>query len=42
MEEEPAFEPTADDLATLTLDLLMAEAGYERFGVNPLLVPGRE
>ena len=30
-------EPVADDLATLTLDLLMSEAGYQRASGNPLL-----
>ncbi len=33
------FEPLADDLASLTLDLLMNEAGYRRSGPNPLLWP---
>jgi FdhE protein len=40
VERDPALEPTADDLATVGLDLQMAEAGYTRFGANPLLVPG--
>jgi len=40
VERDPALEPTADDLATLGLDLQMVEAGYTRFGANPLLVPG--
>ncbi len=31
---------SARDLATVGLDLQMAEAGYTRFGANPLLVPG--
>lgn len=44
-------EPVADDLATLTLDLLVSEAGLQRHGVNLLLLfgepddappPGRE
>jgi FdhE protein len=34
------FEPLADDLASLTLDLLMSEAGYRRGSPNPLLWPG--
>lgn len=34
-----AFEPLADDLASLTLDLLMNEAGYRRSSPNPLLWP---
>ncbi|WP_198360796.1 formate dehydrogenase accessory protein FdhE [Burkholderia ubonensis] len=33
------FEPLADDLASLTLDLLMNEAGYRRSSPNPLLWP---
>lgn len=33
------FEPLADDLASLTLDLLMSEAGYRRASANPLLYP---
>jgi FdhE protein len=40
MERDLAAEPTADDLATIGLDLMMAEAGYQRFGASPLLVPG--
>ena len=30
-------EPLADDLASLTLDLLVGEAGYARASGNPLL-----
>jgi FdhE protein len=33
------FNPLADDLASLTRDLLMNEAGYQRSGPNPLLWP---
>lgn len=34
-------DPVADDLASLALDLLLAEQGeYARSGYNPLLVPG--
>jgi FdhE protein len=33
------FEPFADDLASLTLDLLMNEAGYKRSSPNPMLWP---
>jgi FdhE protein len=33
------IEPLADDLASLTLDLLMNEAGYRRSAPNPLLWP---
>jgi FdhE protein len=39
-EKEPFVDPFADDLATLGLDILMAEEGYKRLGLNPLLIPG--
>lgn len=39
-EKDPAADPAADDIATLGLDILMAEEGYERLGFNPLLIPG--
>jgi len=32
----------ADDLASLTLDILVSEAGYEAHGVNLLLLSGGE
>ena len=38
-EKDFEFEPLADDLASLTLDLLMGEAGYRRASANPLLYP---
>jgi FdhE protein len=38
-EKDLEFEPLADDLASLTLDLLMGEAGYRRASANPLLYP---
>lgn len=38
-EKDFDFEPLADDLASLTLDLLMSEAGYRRASANPLLYP---
>ncbi len=38
-EKDFAFEPLADDLASLTLDLLMNDAGYRRSSPNPLLWP---
>lgn len=41
-EKDPAVEPVADDLATLALDLLLADAGYARASVNPLLWQGGE
>jgi len=36
-EKDSTVDPVADDLATVTLDLLMAEAGYHRGSGNPLL-----
>ena len=36
-EKDADVEPVADDLASLALDLLMAEAGYHRGSGNPLL-----
>jgi len=40
LEKSPHTEPFADDVATLSLDLLMSEKGYSRSGVNLFLVPG--
>lgn len=39
-ERDFEVEPVADDLATLTLDLLMGEAGFQRHGANLLLLFG--
>jgi len=36
--QDPALEPLADDVATLSLDMLMAEDGWKRGGQNPLLM----
>jgi FdhE protein len=36
-EKDVDVEPVADDLASLALDLLMADAGYQRGSGNPLL-----
>ena len=36
-EHDTAVEPLADDLASVALDLLLAEAGYHRGSHNPLL-----
>ncbi|MBS0584510.1 MAG: formate dehydrogenase accessory protein FdhE, partial [Proteobacteria bacterium] len=36
-EKDPGVEPVADDLASIALDLLLAEAGYARASGNPLL-----
>ncbi len=38
-EKSPQADPVADDLATLALDLLVEEAGYDRLGPNLLFVP---
>jgi FdhE protein len=40
MERDPHVEPIADDLASLTLDLLASEAGETRHGVNLMLFFG--
>ena len=40
MDKDPHVEPVADDLASLTLDLLVSEAGQTRHGVNFLLLFG--
>lgn len=37
-EKDPNVDPVADDLATLALDLLVDEAGYDRAGPNLLLI----
>jgi FdhE protein len=36
-EHDPGVEPVADDLASLTLDLLLTEAHYHRASGNPML-----
>ncbi len=40
MERDAHVEPVADDLASITLDLLVAEAGFQRHGTNLLLLFG--
>ncbi len=40
-EKDTQLDPLADDVANLSLDLLTAEEGYQRFGFNPLLIPGQ-
>lgn len=40
MNKDPHAEPVADDLATLTLDLLVSESGMQRHGVNLMLLFG--
>jgi FdhE protein len=39
-DRDPMIEPVADDLASLTLDLLVAQSGKQRHGVNLLLLFG--
>jgi FdhE protein len=41
LEQDPTMEPVADDLATLALDLLVDEQGYNRVGPNLLIFPGQ-
>ena len=36
--DNPKLEPIADDVASLSLDLLVREAGFRRGGVNPYLL----
>ena len=40
MERDNQVDPVADDLASVTLDLLIADAGFERHGVNLMLLFG--
>ena len=40
MDKGPHAEPVADDLASLTLDLLGSDAGVQRHGVNLMLLFG--
>lgn len=40
MEKDPQVDPLADDLASVTLDLLVSDAGLQRHGVNLLLLFG--
>jgi FdhE protein len=40
MERDANVEPVADDLASVTLDLLVADAGFQRHGVNLMLLFG--
>lgn len=42
LERDANAEAFADDLASLTLDLLGGDAGYGRIGFNPYFLPGRE
>jgi FdhE protein len=38
LDKDPDLDPIADDLASLTLDLLVGEEGFQRIGNNPFLV----
>ena len=38
-EKSPEADPVADDLATLALDVLVDEAGYDRVNPNLLFAP---
>jgi FdhE protein len=38
--KDMAVEPMADDLASLGLDMLVSEAGYQR-AANPLVITAR-
>ena len=40
MEKDPEVEPVADDLASIALDLLVSEAGFDRSGHNLMLMFG--
>jgi len=40
MEKDNQVDPAADDLASLTLDLLVSDAGWIRSGVNLMLLFG--
>jgi FdhE protein len=40
MERDAAVDPVADDLASVTLDLLVADTGFQRHGVNLMLLFG--
>ena len=42
LEKSPQADPVADDLATLALDLLVEEAGYNRMSPNLLFAPCRD
>ena len=42
LERDPGLDPWAEDLATLALDLRMDQEGFERAGLNFLLLQGRE
>ena len=39
-DKDPNVDPVADDLASLALDLLVAEQGYDKSGLNFLMIHG--
>lgn len=39
-DKAPEVEPLADDLATVPLDIMVAEAGWHRLAANPFLLTG--
>ncbi len=40
LEKDTSLVPAADDLATLALDMLVDQEGYNRIGPNLLFLPG--
>ena len=40
-DKSPGADALAEDLASLALDVLLNEQGYQRFGFNPLLILGQ-
>src|SRR4029453_16437431 len=42
LEKDSSIVPAADDLASLTLDMLVDQEGYNRIGPNLLFLPGSE
>lgn len=40
-DKDPLADPVADDLASLTLDLLMDETGHAKSGINWYLIQGQ-
>jgi FdhE protein len=42
MEKDPNVDALADDVASIALDVLMAESGITRNGVNFFLLGGSE
>ncbi len=41
-DKAPGFDPVADDLASIALDILVGEEGYARIGINPFLLQAEE